>query len=269
MDICRFTARAGLVVIVALAAISASGQTNSTTEAVAQVSVVPRHNQWSLVDPTERQALSAVVKMAAADRDRLIRSGDARERGLGVFIAEQQGDLEVLLSLAHLLADREPTVPYALPTAQPGEYASRDQTVAAYLSSVYLEWFGVDVDQSAERFDELFGAVTDPARLVQPWIVRLRRAREDAQAAAQIKQRISALPEEVRGAVVALGCRDSLYTEPEARALLSDLSEATKSAIRNETSFLPEEPLFRMNAGTYRKLVLGECQRLLSPPDYP
>lgn len=267
MVMCQYAIRCAPAVVVALATISASGQTNDAADAISQVSVVPRHNQWSLVDPQQRQALSKTVGMPAADRDQLIRRGDARERGIGIFIAEQQGDIELLLSLAHLLADGEPTVPYALATALPGEYAHEAQTVAEYLSSVYLEWFGVDVDQSAKRFDKLLGAVTDPSRLVRPWIVRLRRARGDSQATTPIKQGIRKLPEEVRWAIVTLGYCNSLYTEPQARALLSELSETTQDAIQNERSLLPEEPLFRMNAGTYRKLALGECQRLLSPSD--
>ena len=265
MGICQYAICCGSGLVVALATVSASGQTRDTAEAISQVTVLPRHNQWSLVGPQQGQALSEIVRLPAADRDQLIQQGDARERGLGIFIAEQQGEVELLLSLAHLLADREPTVPYALATALPGEYANEDQTVAEYLSSVYLEWFGVDVDRSAKRFDELLGAVSDPPRLVRPWIVRLRRARDDRQATAQIKQRVRGLPEEVRWAVVTLGYCNSLYTEPEARALLSELSETTQAAIQNEKNLLPEEPLFRMNAGTYRKLALGECQLLLSP----
>ncbi len=267
MGMCQYAICCGPALVVALATVSASGHTSDTAEAISQVTVVPRHNQWSLIDPQKRQALSEIVGMPAADRDRLIQQGDARERGIGIFIAEQQGDVELLLSLAHMLADREPTVPYALATALPGDYANEDQTVAEYLSSVYLEWFGVDVDQSAKRFDELLGAVTDPSRLVRPWIVRLRRARGDAQATAQIRQRIRKLPEEVRWAVVTLGYCNSLYTEPEARALLAELSKTIQDAIQSDKGLLPEEPLFRMNAGTYRKLALGKCQRLLSPSD--
>jgi hypothetical protein len=266
MGIRLYVNRYGLMAIMAWAVVSANGQTSDTADAVAQVSVVPRHNQWSLIDPDQRPALTEIVKMSAADRDKLIRLGDARQRGIGIFIAEQQGDIDLLLSIARLLDDREPTVQYALPTAMPEEYASQAQTVAEYLSSVYLEWFGVDVDRSAEKYEGLFGEVTDSSRLVRPWIVRLRRARDDAEATAQIKRLVAQLPEEVRWAVVTLGYSNSLYTEPEARAFLSELSAPVKNAIQNDERLLPEEPLFRMNEGTYRRLAVEQCQRLLRRP---
>jgi hypothetical protein len=265
MVISRYAISCSFALAVVLAAVSPSVGIDSASDAVAQIAVVPRHNQWSLIDPDQRQALRSIVKTPAADRDRLARLGDARERAIGIFIAEQQGDLDLLLSIAHLLDDGEPTIPYALPTAMPEEYATRAQTVAEYLSSVYLEWFGVDVDRSTEKFAELFGDVTDSSRLVRPWIVRLRRARDDSQATAQIKELVTQLPEEVRWAVVTLGYYNGFYTEPEARTILSRLSAPIKNAIQGEERLLPEEPLFRMNRGTYRTLALERCQRLLSP----
>ena len=266
MSVRQYAICCGLALAVALAAVRASAEIDSPPDAVAKITVVPRHNQWPLIDPDQRQAIRDVVEISAADRDRLIQHGDARERGIGIFITEQQGDLKLLLSIARLLDDREPTIPYALPTATPEEYATQTQTVAEYLSSVYLEWFGVDVDRSVEKFEELLGGVTDSSRLVRPWIVRLRRARADSQVTAQIKQLVTQLPEEVRWAVVTLGYSNSLYTEPEARLILSKLSAPIKNAIQSEERLLPNEPLFRMRAGTYRTLTLKRCQRLLSPP---
>lgn len=265
MGIRQYAISCGFALTVALAAVGASAENNGASDAVAQITVLPRHNQWSLIDPDQRQALRNIVKMPAGDPASLTRQGDPRQRGVGIFIAEQQGNLELLLSIAHLLDDDEPTIPYALPTAMPEEYATQAQTVAEYLSSVYLEWFGVDVDRSARKFEELFGDVTDSSRLVRPWIVHLRRARDDSQATARIKQLVTQLPEEVRWAVVTLGYSNGLYTEPEARTILSKLSGPVKDAIQSDERLLPEEPLFRMNAGTYRTLALERCQRLLTP----
>jgi len=265
MGIRQFAISCGFTLAVALAAVSASVEVGNTSNAVAQITVVPRHNQWSLIDPDQRQALRNIVKMPTADRVPLTRQGDPRERGIAIFIAEQQGNLALLLSIAHLLDDGEPTIPYALPTAMPEEYATQTQTVAEYLTSVYLEWFGVDVDRSTEKFEELFGDVTDSSRLVRPWIVRLRRARDDTQATVQIKKLVTQLPEEVRWAVVTLGHSNGFYTESEARTILSKLSAPIKSAIQGGERLLPEEPLFRMNAGAYRTLTLERCQRLLNP----
>lgn len=262
----RYAVFSGLAVLTALAAADPPGQGDDWADTLALVTAVPRSHQWSLVDAEQRQVLSNLLGMPAAERNLLIQEGDARERGIGIFVTEQQGDLELLLSLAPLLADEELTVPYALPTAMPGEHAIQDQTVGEYLSSVYLEWFGVDVDRSAKRFDELLGGVGDPSLLVRPWIVRLRRAQGDDQAMMRVKNSIADLPERVRWAVVTLGYCNSLYTEPEARSLLSELSEGTQDSILNESVLLPDEPLFRANAGSLRELVLSECRRLLGPP---
>lgn len=265
MVISRYAISCSFAFVVTLAAVSPSVGIDSASDEIARITAVPRHNQWSLIDPDQHQALRNIIKTPTPDRDRLIRLGDARERGIGIFIAEQQSDLDLLLSIAHLLDDDDPTIPYALPTAMPEDYATQTQTVAEYLSSVYLEWFGVDVDGSTEKFAELFGDVTDSSRLVRPWIVRLRRARDDSETTTQIKKRMALLPEEVRWAVVTLGYYNGFYTEPEARTILSKLSAPIKNAIQGEERLLPEEPLFRMNRGTYRTLALERCRRLLSP----
>ena len=258
--------RCGAALAVALVTMGASAQTPSALTAVAQVDVVPRHHQWSLIAPEARPALEQLVQMSSADLDRLLTEGDARQRGIGLFIAEQQGDLTRLLALAHWLDDNKRTVAYALPVAQVGEYAHDSQTVGEYLDSIYREWFGVDVDTSRKRFEKFFGDVSEPEHLVRPWIVRLRRAQADAAKVAEIKQRISALPEDVRWAVVTSGYTSSVYSEAEARAILSNLSEPTRSAIEARAELLPDEPLFRMNHGTHRKLLLRESQRLLASP---
>ncbi len=215
-------------------------------DAVSQVIAVPRHNQWTLVDPEQRPILKKVVELPAAQRDQLLRSSDARLRGIGIFIAEQQGDLAALLSLKDKLSDNASTVPYAVPVAQVGEYVIRPQTLADYLTTVYQEWFGVDVDKSRERFDNLLAPLSgQPQNFVQPWIVRLRRAASDEKAVAEIKKSIAALPEDVRWAVVTLGYGDSLYSKAEARALLGGLSRPIQERLRSGEELLPNEPLLQ------------------------
>ncbi len=264
MKINRHIMRSGILVVMLAVALSAAAQTSEAVQAVSEVSLVPRHNQWSLIHPDERPALLAVIKMSAADRDQLIQSGDARQRGIGLFIAEQQGDVAGLLSVSHLLADEEQTVSYAQAVADVGGYAQAQQTVGGYLSQIYLDWFGVEVDRSQKRFERYFGGVTDPDHLAYPWVVRLRRARADAARQAQIKESIGKLPEDVRWAVVTLGHVNGLYTEAEAQSLLAALSPATQAAIQNRDDLLPDEPLFRMNRGTHRKLITERCRHLLN-----
>jgi len=245
-------------------ALAVSAYARDPADEVARVRVVPRHNQWTLVAPEQRPILTRIIQMPAAERDPLLRSDDARLRGIGIFIAEQQGDLATLLSLSPLLADNAPTVPFAEPVAHAGDYRVRDQTVADYLTTVYLEWFGVDVDKSKQRFDDLLGRVKDqPQNLVQPWIVRLRRAAADESAVAKIKARAAELPEEVRWAVVTLGYSSSLYTKAEARALLAALSEQTREKLRSRQELLPDEPLFRSTS--FRDAVVRQYEELVGP----
>lgn len=227
----------------------AAAVADDLAEAVARVRVVPRHNQWTLVTPEQRAVLAEIVRMSVTQRDELLRSTDPRLRGIGIFIVEQQGDLARLLSLAGLLADDAPTVPYAAPAAHGTEYPMRSQTVGDYLSTVYGEWFGVDADKSKERFEELLGSSRDrPEDLVQPWVVRLRRAAPDERAVAKLKAQIAELRDAVRWAVVTLAHHSGLYTRAEARALLLALPEPRRAELRAGVNPLPHEPLFRSAA---------------------
>jgi hypothetical protein len=208
-----------------------------------------------LIDPSQRPLLKKVAEMPAAQRDQLLHSADARLRGVGIFVADQQGDLGVLLSLKDMLTDNAATVPFAVPVDQVGEYVVRPQTVADYLTTVYEEWFGVDVDKSQQRFDRLLGPLSDhPQNFVRPWIVRLRRAAPDEKAVAELKKTIATLPDEVRWAVVTLGYSNSLYSRDEARALLGTLSQSVQERLRAREEVLPNEPLFQSTS--FRAAVL-------------
>jgi hypothetical protein len=233
-------------------------------EIVSQIKVLPRYNQWQLIEPALRSGLEAAARMPREQRERLVRAGNAGRRGIGIFVAGRQGDVAALLSYANLLDDREATLPFALPTAGVDQYAQRDQTVGDYLSATYLEWFGVDVDGSPARFKRLFGGLGDPNHLVYPWIVRLRRAASDTTKTAQLKQQIGVLPEQVRWAVLTLGYQNSVYTLEEARGLLAKLSPTLREALDDGDTLLPEEPLFRMNDGAMRRAVRDQFQRLVS-----
>jgi hypothetical protein len=256
----------GVLLLTVWAVRGAAAQPPDPAAVLSEVSVVPRMNQWSLVEPEARAALKQVATLQAENREELIRDGDARQRGIGLFIADQQGDIELLLSLAPLLKDEERTVPYAAPVAHVGGYDVREQTVSAYLSSIYLHWFGVEVDGSMRRFERLLGDVEEPAHLVNPWLVRLRRARGDEAAVTQLKERIAELPEQVRWAVLTLGYQNSLYTFDEARDRLRQLSPAMLDRLQNRDDLLPSEPLFRQNRGNYRSITLRECRDLLEAP---
>jgi hypothetical protein len=112
----------------------------------------------------------------------------------------------------------------------------------------------------------LLGNVSDPDRLVRPWTVRLRRAARDAKQTAELRKDVNTLPEDVRWAVLTLGCKHSVYTVAEARELLASLSRPTRQAIVAGTNLLPDEPLFRMNDGAFCRVTLEECRKLLNAP---
>lgn len=227
------------------------------------VRAVPRHHQWSVLAPDQRERLLAIVRLTPGERERWTASPSAVERGLGLFAAEQNGDIEFLLSRADLLESREPTIPYAPPLALGQGGAPIAQTLGEYLTAIYQDWFGVDANGSRARFDRLFGRQQSPALLVKPWIVRLQRARDDEQAVAAIKKQIYELPEEVRWAVVTLAYKNSLMSEEEARGQLARLSKTTKSALAAGAELLPGEPMFLVNGGLLQRTLLEECRRLL------
>ncbi len=187
----------GVALALALATCDSLVASTDPVGAAQEITVLPRQHQWTLVDPAARPALAATARLSAAARDRLLSSDSARERGIGIFVADQQGDVACLLSLSALLEDEAATVPYALPVAHAGGYAQGEQTVAEYLNAAYREWLGVEVDKSRRRFDRLLGEVDEPDHLVRPWIVRLQRVRKDVEGTAELKQRVRALPEAV------------------------------------------------------------------------
>ncbi len=255
----------GLLAASATAAGAAAGsEIVDPIDQIGNVDVVPRYDQWSVIPIKQREILKDLSGVPAEQRDRLVSHGSAIERGIGIFIADQHGDVEALISYAELLEDHEYTVQFAQSAAGVGEYAQADQTVSEYLSAVYLEWFGVDVDGSIERFETLFEEDVKPEHLVKPWIVSLRRAKDDPKATAKIKQQITKLPEDVQWAVLSLGYKNSVYAAGEARKLLTDLSVQIHRAIEKGKMILPDEPLFRMNDGDYQRVVTEAYLELLN-----
>lgn len=256
--------------LTALCTMNVSAQTQTPAESFGVdamtigIGVMPRANQWELVPPEQRSGLRELVKLNAEQRERLAKSDSARSRGLAVFIADQQGDLAALLSYAPMLEDGRATVPYALPTSGVDEYAQGEQTVAEYLSSAYLHWFGVDVDCSLARFRENFGEQPDATGFVKPWIVRLRRADKDGARVAEVKRRIQALPEDIRWAAFALGYQESVYTAREARDGLRQLSAELRQALAAGTVEMRAEPYLRMNEGLMGNLLGSHARELLA-----
>jgi|GEM_PF-1737956 len=257
------------VTLLASCATIANAQTTDIGALTARVGVLPRLNQWTLIEPDSRPALKDVAKLSNEQRDALARSDSPVDRSIAIFIADQQGDVAALLSYARMLDDQRPGLPYAARVAGVDQYDRSDQSVAEYLTSAYLDWFGVDVDSSIKRFERYFAEVDESDNLVKPWIVRLRRAKHDAGKTADLKQHITTLPADVRWAVVTLGYKESVYTSKQARKLLSQLPPATRRAVDIRDNILPDEPLFKINRGSMRRLLLDESRSLLAISEKP
>jgi hypothetical protein len=94
-----------IVLLVASGAtFSAPAQSADVLKSLETLQVVPRAHQWSLVAPELRPALQQAVQLSPEIVERLAR-GDARQRGIAIFIADQQGDVARLLALAQADAD--------------------------------------------------------------------------------------------------------------------------------------------------------------------
>ncbi len=178
---------------------------------VEHVKAIPRWHQWSLLDPGSRKTLQCLVtRSSVQQRERLVWHGTARERGLGLFLADQQQDVAALFSYCPLLQDERDTLPYALPVASVGATAVQRQTVSAYLNTLYLEWVGVDMDGDRSRCEDYLGRVPDPEHLVRPWVVRLLRAGGDQYTLSRWQRAVARLPEMEQGVIILLAAGDDL-----------------------------------------------------------
>ncbi|MBL1216241.1 MAG: hypothetical protein D8M59_01960 [Planctomycetes bacterium] len=229
-----------------------------------EITALPRDNQWSLIPPTDRPALRQAATADAETLTALLTSDDPDDIGLAIFIADQQADIESLLSANHLLENESLTLPFALPLAQPNAYEAQAQTVSEYLTAVYHHWFGVDVDGSLPRFASLIGEVENPDHLIGPWLVTLVRAESDEKRLTALKADIDRLPDHVRWAVITVGWCDSVYTQSEAVQALSDTDLNVLADIREGKPLLPSEPLFRAS-DSYRKALYRRALMLTQP----
>lgn len=203
------------------------------------VHAVPPGWAWTSVPQAQQAALAELVRAAPEELERLLASEDPIDRGLGIFILEQRGDLRALIEHSNLLLDERPTVPLAAISAVSGHYPSSPQTVSDYMRRAYYVWFGIFVLVPAD-VDRLLGDVPDFSTLAQPWRVRLQRAAAGGPASvalgvsdAQVKAQVRNLEPELRWLVVMLGRADGLYTDQEAIALIGELpQEIIESAVR-------------------------------------
>lgn len=276
------------------------GQVEVPIETLNRIDVLPRN--WSSSfdnSPEEQRLMLELIEMPREQRERLLSSDDSRDRGIGLFVTSEQGDLKCLLELHDWLADKRPTIPDAglnKAITPPGErsFELKGRTLGWYVCGEYFMWFGVYVSTPGEFALSPLSRIENPDLLVRPWLVRLNRIRNIAHLETttdktrdkmtagvnEIKSRIAALPEEIRWAVVmeahwAAQTRepdgwDQYYSEKEAREILRSLSDPLREKIRSGTADLKFEPNYwDYDRGEYKERapkLMQAAARLLEEP---
>ena len=226
------------------------------------VSAIPRWNQWSLLDADQRRALRLrVARSSRADWVRLVQEGGGPERGLGLFLADQHGDVAALLTWCGLLEDHRETLPYPLPNAWSGPMVTHSQTVSGYLTTLYLAWFGVDVDGDRARCEAFLGGLETPDVPVRPWIERLLRARDDAERH-RLKRVLLELPEPERAVVLLLAFEHDLMNRDEVCDAWNGIRAGLRADLEAGVAVLPDEPMFRAQGPRFLSRLAAVANRL-------
>lgn len=238
---------------------------------------------WSSSPPGDRPIYVAALALPPESIQQLLVSESGAEVGLGIFVLNYCGDTEALWSLRHLLEDTRPTLPQAVGVSHdfPGRspsFTGAPQTVGGYLRGLYHWWFGVLYAPNAAELEAALPDAQSRAALVQPWIVRLRRAsyvEEDvrwkgiphpvggcSQSLAEVKQSVRALPPEYRWVVVSLAIQESkdLYSDQEAAQLLAEAAVELGGRIDPDAS-----PAWTQPGMTHQKGVAVGVLRRLAP----
>lgn len=248
---------------------------------------------WGLLPPHVRNALRMLLESGPEESDRLLSSNDPREIGLGLFVLEQMGDLERLVSLVELLNDGRLTVPCAAPL-NTNRFVPREQSIREYLAQIYENWLGVPVQESlgtiglltdeaaiheetrkVENTRERIRGVPDPWARPRPWLVKLRRASEAGRnryenpllrepLIAEVKNSIAALPSDIRWAVVTKGLAQGYYDRNEARAALVALDPSARDRIMSGDAFADHQGEVGWNLDD-KELVAKARDLLVSP----
>lgn len=221
----------------------ASSQSQAVARAInlpLEQMAVPHHDTWIPLPFAVVDELMVLRSAEPAVVEALLSSDDPREVGLGLFVLEQNADLARLASLADLLDDQRPTIPYAGKTVQVGDFVPQNQTVGEYLAHIYAMWFGVPSRDAKSRKEEIRN-VTDPWERPNPWLEKLTRARsglygEEGFAGretriAAVKQELQAGSADVRWVVATDGHDRGLYSREEARTILLSLDQTLRSQI--------------------------------------
>lgn len=271
-------------------------QTEIPNETLMKIEVLPTEWVWSIYREAPEQAaiLLNLADMPTHQRERLLASTDARDRGVGIFVVAQQGDWRRLLEINDLLDDDGITLPDRKPVANARvsrSLTTEPQTVGQLLSKTYAQWFGIPVGSVEEFRDSKLSLIREPGYCVQPWIERLHWARQlglwkpttgeiKDQVRTNInnvKSQIAELPEEVRWAIITEAAAfgrssgkevDQYYGEQEARDVLRSLPPILKAEIRGATVELTFDPVlyYEGNYTERGKKLMQAAAKLLEEP---
>jgi len=218
------------------------------------VLALPYHTTRHLLSAEERAALERLELCTDPELASLLASEDPRELGMGIYVASHRRDLDLLLSLSHLLDDKRPTIPVTDIFARrarwvaEGEanYFPRDISVSQLLSEKYGSWFNVRI-ASRQDFDEKLGHIEDPDLLAAPWRSRLPAALfsklrlYDPGPLEEVKAEIRQLPPDLRWVVLARTPGGS-FTEHEMLEEIRRLPASIREAPPEQLT-VPGDPL--------------------------
>jgi hypothetical protein len=219
-----------------------------------------------------RAELDKALQLPAADVRALLASDDPRDRGIGIFVASFNGDLDTLFAAAPLLDDTRQAIPVGLgdPSAIwiDGTIAliHEPRTVGGYLKAQYNVWLGLPAFLSVQEVqDEVRrvardGTAPDHAHY---WATRHALA-PDAQARSAVMQEIFRLPESIRWAVaVEIASRHS-ESGNDARSLARTIGSGTSDLIRAREIKLPPDLIY-LHEANREKLFLSYDALTRSP----
>lgn len=236
-----------LLIITLGALIRCATPASAVTLPLEQMAVPERRfDIWGPLSLDVQQELRMLLEAGPEEVDRLLSSADPREIGLGLFVLEQNADLERLVSLVNLLDDARPTIPCAAPTAT-NHFIPQQQTVGEYIAHIYANWFGIPAEDSPARrggaaCKEAVRNLGEPWARPIPWLQKMQRAtragrnRYDDHAVRgplviEVKAEVAALPSEIRWAIITQGRSRGDYSQDEARAALLALDQPVRDQI--------------------------------------
>jgi hypothetical protein len=223
--------------------------------------------QWHVeYFPKQLQAeLDEALQLPVADARALLAADNPRDRGIGIFVASFNGDLDALFAVTALLNDDRQTIPVGL--GDPSGTIWIDGTtslirepctVGGYLKTQYNVWLGLPPAMTKEEADETVRRVAQDGtapEYAHYWATRYGLAIDD-QARSVVMQEIILLPESLRWAVASEIASRTTKSSADARTIAATVSPTTVDLIRTRAVQPPPDPVYQREAerdGLYKR----------------